>query len=41
MKETTGLLGKVGRTPDREAIKPFLFVQAKGGNWTVAHTPAQ
>ena len=41
MKQTTGLLGKVGRTEDREAIKPFLFVQAKGGNWTVAHTPAQ
>jgi len=41
MKQTTGLLGKVGRTDDREAIKPFLFVQAKGGNWTVAHTPAQ
>jgi branched-chain amino acid transport system substrate-binding protein len=40
MKETTGLLGKVGRTADREAIKPFLFVQAKGGNWTVAHRPA-
>lgn len=41
LKQTTGLLGKVGRTEDREAIKPFLFVQAKGGNWTVAHTPAQ
>ena len=41
MKETTGLLGKVGRTADREAIKPFLFVQAKGGSWTVAHRPAQ
>jgi branched-chain amino acid transport system substrate-binding protein len=41
LKQTTGLLGKVGRTDDREAIKPFLFVQAKGGNWTVAHTPAQ
>jgi branched-chain amino acid transport system substrate-binding protein len=40
MKETTGLLGKVGRTADREAIKPFLFVQAKAGNWTVAHRPA-
>ena len=40
MKETQGLLGKVGRTDDREAIKPFLFVQAKGGAWTVAHTPA-
>ena len=39
MKETKGLLGKVGRTPDREAIKPFLFVQAKKGEWSVAHTP--
>jgi branched-chain amino acid transport system substrate-binding protein len=41
MKETTGLLGKVGRTGDREAVKPFLFVQAKNGNWEVLHTPAQ
>ena len=24
LKETNGLLGKVGRTPDREAIKPYL-----------------
>ena len=40
MKETQGLLGKVGRTDDREAIKPFLFVQAKAGAWTVAHRPA-
>jgi len=39
MKETKGLLGKVGRTDDREAVKPYLFVQAKGGNWVVAHTP--
>jgi len=39
MKETNGLLGKVGRTEDREAIKPFLFVQAKKGEWSVAHTP--
>ena len=39
MKETTGLLGKVGRTDDREAVKPFLFVQAKNGVWTVAHKP--
>lgn len=41
MTKTTGLLGTVGRTADREAIKPFLFVQAKGGAWQVAHTPAQ
>ena len=40
MKETQGLLGKVGRTDDREAIKPFLFVQAKAGAWAVAHKPA-
>lgn len=39
MKETQGLLGKVGRTDDREAIKPFVFVQAKAGAWTVAHRP--
>ncbi|MBM3395222.1 MAG: ABC transporter substrate-binding protein [Betaproteobacteria bacterium] len=39
MTETQGLLGKVGRTKDREAIKPFLFVQAKQGAWTVAHRP--
>ena len=40
LKQTNGLLGPVGRGDDREAIKPFLFVQAKGGQWTVAHTPA-
>ena len=39
MKETVGLLGKVGRTDDREAVKPFLFVQATNGAWTVAHKP--
>ena len=39
LKETEGLLGKVGRTNDREAIKPFLFVHAKGAKWEVAHTP--
>jgi branched-chain amino acid transport system substrate-binding protein len=39
MKETSGLLGKIGRTDDREAVKPFLFVQAKKGEWAVAHTP--
>lgn len=41
MTETQGLLGKVGRTKDREAIKPFLFVQAQNGAWAVAHKPAQ
>jgi branched-chain amino acid transport system substrate-binding protein len=40
MKETKGLLGKVGRTADREAIKPFLYVHAKGGNWLVLYKPS-
>jgi branched-chain amino acid transport system substrate-binding protein len=39
LKETTGLLGITKRTPDREAIKPFLFVHAKGGKWEVLHNP--
>ena len=39
LKQTAGLLGPVNRGADREAIKPFLFVQAKGGEWTVAHKP--
>ncbi len=39
LKETQGLLGKVGRTNDREAIKPFLFVHAKSAKWEVAYTP--
>lgn len=40
MKETKGLLGKIGRTPDREAIKPFLYVHAKDGSWVVLHKPS-
>jgi branched-chain amino acid transport system substrate-binding protein len=40
LKETNGLLGKVGRTPDREAIKPFLYVHAKNGNWEVLYKPS-
>jgi branched-chain amino acid transport system substrate-binding protein len=40
LKETNGLLGKVGRTPDREAIKPFLYVYAKEGSWQVLYKPA-
>jgi branched-chain amino acid transport system substrate-binding protein len=39
LKETNGLLGKVGRTADREAIKPFLYVHAKNGNWEVLYKP--
>jgi branched-chain amino acid transport system substrate-binding protein len=37
---TDGLLGKSKRTPDREAVKPYLFVHAKAGKWEVLHTPA-
>ncbi|HVL56372.1 MAG TPA: ABC transporter substrate-binding protein [Burkholderiaceae bacterium] len=39
LKETNGLLGRIGRTDDREAIKPFLYVHAKGGSWAVLHKP--
>ena len=39
LKQTQGLLGPVDRAADPEAIKPYLFVQAKGGAWTVAHKP--
>jgi len=39
LKETNGLLGKVGRTADREAIKPFLYVHAKSGAWQVLYKP--
>lgn len=39
LKVTKGLLGDTKRTDDREADKPYLFVQAKGGNWVVLHNP--
>jgi branched-chain amino acid transport system substrate-binding protein len=39
LKTTFGLLGTVGRTADREAIKPYLYVHAKKGMWQVLHTP--
>jgi len=35
-----GLLGSVGRVRDEgESIKPFVFVQATGGQWVVVHDP--
>ncbi len=40
LKETNGLLGKIGRTADREAIKPFLYVHAKDGKWQVLFKPS-
>jgi len=39
LKTTPGLLGVTKRTDDREADKPYLFVQAKGGQWVVLHNP--
>jgi branched-chain amino acid transport system substrate-binding protein len=39
LKQTDGLLGVTKRTEDREADKPYLFVQAKGNNWVVLHNP--
>ncbi|MGQ0509278.1 MAG: ABC transporter substrate-binding protein [Betaproteobacteria bacterium] len=39
LKVTKGLLGDTKRTDDREADKPYLFVQAKSGNWVVLHNP--
>jgi len=39
LKVTKGLLGDTKRTEDREADKPYLFVQAKGNEWVVLHNP--
>jgi len=39
LKVTKGLLGDTKRTDDREADKPYLFVQAKGSEWVVLHNP--
>jgi branched-chain amino acid transport system substrate-binding protein len=39
LKTTDGLLGTTRRTADREAEKPYVFVRAKNGEWTVYHNP--
>jgi branched-chain amino acid transport system substrate-binding protein len=39
LKTTEGLIGTSKRMEDREAEKPYLFVQAKKGQWTVMHNP--
>jgi branched-chain amino acid transport system substrate-binding protein len=36
--ETMGLLGLSRRTPDREAVKPYLYVVAKAGQWVVVRS---
>ncbi|MDJ0947787.1 MAG: ABC transporter substrate-binding protein [Alphaproteobacteria bacterium] len=39
LKETEGLLGTIQRTAEGEAIKPYVYVHAKGGSWAVLHDP--
>ena len=39
LKEMDGLIGMVQRTPDGEAIKPYVYVNAVNGNWNILHTP--
>jgi branched-chain amino acid transport system substrate-binding protein len=39
LTETDGLLGKSQRTPEGEAIKPYVFVHAKDGAWDVLFEP--
>lgn len=39
LSETDGLLGVSQRTPEGEAVKPYVFVYAKDGNWDVLHEP--
>ena len=39
LTQTNGLMGITKRTADREADKPYLFVQAKGNEWVVLHNP--
>ncbi len=39
LRMTKGLMGDTKRTDDREADKPYLFVQAKGNEWVILHNP--
>ncbi len=39
LKTTNGLIGVSKRDAEREADKPYLFVQAKKGEWKVLHNP--
>ncbi|MEX3628923.1 MAG: ABC transporter substrate-binding protein [Burkholderia sp.] len=40
IRTADGLLGPVGRTPERESIKPFVLVQARNDVWRVIEQPA-
>ncbi|HJS37576.1 MAG TPA: ABC transporter substrate-binding protein [Burkholderiales bacterium] len=39
LRTTNGLIGVTKRDAEREADKPFLFVQARKGEWKVLHNP--
>ncbi len=39
LKETRGLLGTIQRTSEGEAVKPYLYVHARSGQWAVLHDP--
>jgi branched-chain amino acid transport system substrate-binding protein len=34
-----GVMGPIGRTPDREARKPYVLVRAEHGRWRVVYAP--
>ncbi len=39
LKTAKGLLGEIQRTEEGEAVKPYVFVHADSGNWSVLHDP--
>lgn len=39
MTDAPGLLGTNARTPEGEAVKPFVFVHAQGKSWEILHAP--
>ncbi len=39
LRTTAGLLGEIQRTDEGEALKPYVFVHAEQGAWTVLHNP--
>ncbi len=39
LTETDGLIGTLQRTREREAVKPFVFVEARGDRWQVVYRP--
>lgn len=41
LEKTGGLLGTITRTKEGEAIKPYLYVHAKSGQWAVLHDPGK